>query len=119
MATPRSGLTESQKTARRAAREAHMRDTIRHFDTLPDSAGVRLPVVCALTGNSPATVWRHVRLSILPAPRKLSAKVTTWRVGDLRAVLNNPHPANDIDPAAHAREVGIAKRVAQNTATSG
>jgi predicted DNA-binding transcriptional regulator AlpA len=106
----RKVLTEAQKKARAWAREQHTRLVIQRFDTLPDSAGVRLPVVCALYGISDATVWRHVRLGILPAPRKLSVRVTTWRVGDLREALNKPHPANTIDPAAHARNAAVAKR---------
>ena len=32
-------------------------DALRHFDSLPDSASVRLPVVAALVGCSTATVW--------------------------------------------------------------
>jgi predicted DNA-binding transcriptional regulator AlpA len=54
------------------------------FDKLPDSAYVRLPVVAALKGISPATVWRWVKSSRLPAPSRLSPGVTAWRVGDLR-----------------------------------
>jgi predicted DNA-binding transcriptional regulator AlpA len=54
------------------------------FDKLPDAAHVRLPVVAALKGISPATVWRWVKSSRLPAPSRLSPGVTAWRVGDLR-----------------------------------
>jgi predicted DNA-binding transcriptional regulator AlpA len=77
----------AKATARKAARERHTRETIQHFDSLPDSAHVRLRVVCALRGCSPATAWRHVRINLLPAPRKLSPKITAWNVGELRAVL--------------------------------
>lgn len=55
-----------------------------HFDTLPDSAFVRLPVVAGLRGISTATVWRWVKAGRLPAPLRLSPGVTAWRVGDLR-----------------------------------
>jgi predicted DNA-binding transcriptional regulator AlpA len=105
-------LKAAKKAARKAARQARVRETLQQFATMPNEAGVRLPVVCALTGNSPATVWRHVRLGILPAPRKLSVKVTTWVVGDLREALKNPHPANTIDPAQHARNAAMVKRAA-------
>jgi predicted DNA-binding transcriptional regulator AlpA len=54
------------------------------FDQLPDAAHVRLPVVAALKGISPATCWRWVKAGRLPAPVKLSPGVTAWRVGDLR-----------------------------------
>ena len=58
-----------------------------HFDSLPDSAHVRLPIVAALRGSSPATVWRHVKAGLLPAPVKLGPNTTGWRVGELRAAL--------------------------------
>lgn len=63
-------------------------DALIHFESLPDTAHVRLPVVCALSACSPATVWRRVKGGMLPKPRKLSVRVTAWNVGELRACLN-------------------------------
>src|SRR6185437_10940558 len=83
-----SVLTQDQKAARRAARERNTRQSIEHFHTLPDSAGVRLPVVCAVFGISPATTWRWTKERRLPQPRRVSPKVTTWPVGALRELLN-------------------------------
>ncbi|MDR3453790.1 MAG: AlpA family phage regulatory protein [Rhodoferax sp.] len=62
-------------------------DALKYFDSLPDSANVRQPVVEALFGCSAATVWRMAKRGALPAPRKLSERVTAWNVGDLRKVL--------------------------------
>jgi predicted DNA-binding transcriptional regulator AlpA len=62
-------------------------DALRHFDSLPDSAHVRQPVVQALTSYSSATVWRRVKDGGLPRPHKLSERVTAWNVGELRAYL--------------------------------
>lgn len=62
-------------------------DALTNYDSLPDSAHVRLPVVRALVGCSSATVWRMVKKSTLPAPRKLSERVTAWNVGELRKAL--------------------------------
>ncbi len=59
-----------------------------NFDSLPDAANVRLPVVAALFACSPATVWRRVKSGVLPAPRKLSEGVTIWRVAELRKALS-------------------------------
>ena len=67
---------------------AHIPDALRNFDALPDSANVRLPVVCVLFGISAATAWRWVKKCALPAPRKLSEGVTAWNVGELRRALN-------------------------------
>jgi predicted DNA-binding transcriptional regulator AlpA len=60
---------------------------LKNFDLLPDSANVRQPVVQALYGCSAATVWRMVKRGALPAPRKLSQRVTAWNVGALRQAL--------------------------------
>ena len=62
-------------------------DALKNFDHLPDAANVREPVVAALYGCSHATVWRGVKAGRIPAPRKLSARVTAWNVGDLRRAL--------------------------------
>ncbi|MCS0589330.1 helix-turn-helix transcriptional regulator [Massilia norwichensis] len=39
---------------------------------------------------SPATLWRKVAAGQFPAPVKLSAGVTAWRVEDVRAWLDTP-----------------------------
>ncbi|MBS0586369.1 MAG: AlpA family phage regulatory protein [Proteobacteria bacterium] len=62
-------------------------DALKNFDSLPDSANVRQPVVQALYGCSSATIWRMVKRGTLPTPRKLSERITVWNVGDLRKAL--------------------------------
>lgn len=63
--------------------------TLQHFDSLPDSAHVRLPIVQALFACSPASVWRGVKAGRIPKPRKLSPRTTCWLVGELRSALAN------------------------------
>jgi predicted DNA-binding transcriptional regulator AlpA len=63
--------------------DATIPDALRHFDLLPDSASVRQPVVVALFGFSPATLWRRVKAGKVPAPKKDGA-ITSWNVGELR-----------------------------------
>jgi len=58
-----------------------------NFDSYADAGFVRQPVVQELFGVSAATVWRMVKRGTLPTPRKLSARVTAWNVGELRTVL--------------------------------
>ena len=58
-----------------------------NFDSLPDAAHVRQPVVEALFGCSAATIWRRVRDGRIPSPLKFSSRITAWNVGELRAVL--------------------------------
>jgi predicted DNA-binding transcriptional regulator AlpA len=58
-----------------------------NFDSLPDSAYVRLPVVKALFACSSASVWRGVAAGRIPKPKKLSPRTTCWNVGALRKSL--------------------------------
>lgn len=62
---------------------------LKHFDSLPDSAHVRVGVVAALCGVSIATIWRRARLGVFPRPRKLSDRVTAWNVAEIRHALNS------------------------------
>ena len=62
-------------------------DALKNFDSLPDSANVRCPVVQGLYSCSAATINRMVSRGELPAPRRLSRRVSAWNVGDLRKAL--------------------------------
>lgn len=81
-----------------------------HFDTLPDTARVALPVVSLITGRSPASVWRDVNAGRLPSPVKTGPRCTRWVVGDLRRWQRGEYPQADRAPlpkrqakdAAHA-----------------
>lgn len=64
------------------------------FDELPDSALVRQaqlvrdpkhPTRPAPLPFSPATLWRRVRDGGFVKPLRLGARITCWRVGDVRA----------------------------------
>jgi predicted DNA-binding transcriptional regulator AlpA len=57
------------------------------FSSLPDCANVALPVVCALLGRSPASIWRDVKAGRCPAPAKVGPRSTRWNVGELRKSL--------------------------------
>jgi hypothetical protein len=57
------------------------------FFALPDEAGARLPLVKEVLGCSAATVWRLVRQGKITAI-KISAGVTLFNVGTVRALLN-------------------------------
>lgn len=58
-----------------------------NFDSLPNSAYIRLPVLKALYGVSSATIWRGVKTGAIPKPSKLSERCTAWNVGQVRAAL--------------------------------
>ena len=65
-----------------------------NFDTLPDSAFIResqlvqspkRPDTPAPLPFSAPTLWRKAKAGTLPAPVKLSERVTAWNVGAVRA----------------------------------
>lgn len=67
------------------------------FDALPDSAFIREAqlVQSPKRPNSPAplpfsapTLWRKVKAGTFPKPHRLSERVTAWKVGDVRAWIN-------------------------------
>jgi predicted DNA-binding transcriptional regulator AlpA len=64
-------------------------ESLKDFDSLPDCAHVRLPVVQALFACHAATVWRRVKSGHIPAPKKLGSQVAAWNVGELRRALNS------------------------------
>ena len=68
--------------------KSQLSEALINFDQLPNSANVRLPVVMALYGISPATVWRNVKNGYIPKPQKLTVRTTVWNVGELRSALN-------------------------------
>lgn len=57
------------------------------FDSLPDDAYVRAPMVCFLYGISLATMWRWIAAGSIPKGYKIGPNTTAWRVGELRASL--------------------------------
>lgn len=61
-------------------------EAFKRFDSLPNTAFVRLPVVCELYGVSAATVWRMVAAGTLRT-HKLTPRTTTFNVGELRDAL--------------------------------
>ncbi|MBS1196489.1 MAG: Prophage regulatory [Proteobacteria bacterium] len=60
---------------------------LREFDNLPDSAHVRKSVLEFLYSCSGSTVIRRVHDGLLPAPHKLSPRISAWNVGELRRNL--------------------------------
>lgn len=79
--------------------------SIPSFDTLPDSALIReaclvqspkRPDRPAPLPFSGATLWRKVKAGTFPKPIKLGAKITAFRVGEVRAWLNSQPKATTV-----------------------
>ena len=56
------------------------------FDSLPDSAFIRLKLLIALriVPYSSSTLWRKVRSGEFPSPVKVSSGITAWEVWQVR-----------------------------------
>ena len=74
-----------------------LKAAIPSFDTMPDSAFIReaqlvqspkRPTTPAPLPFSAPTLWRKVAAGTFPAPFKLSARVTAWKVGAVREWIN-------------------------------
>ncbi|GGP24830.1 helix-turn-helix transcriptional regulator [Silvimonas amylolytica] len=50
-------------------------------------AGTQQHIASGILPFSSATLWRLIKAQKFPAPVKLSARVTAWRVEDIRAWL--------------------------------
>ncbi len=67
-----------------------MTNTYRKIDNLPADALLRLPEVIALVGLRRASIYARAAKQVFPAPVKLTAHASGWRVGDVRAWLADP-----------------------------
>jgi prophage regulatory protein len=69
---------------------------------LPAEGYVRLRTILALLPISHATWWRGVKSGRFPAPVRLGAKITAWRVADIRRLLAaiDAEGLSDFRPAA-------------------
>ena len=77
-----------QKDADHADQPDEPRRAAAKFESLPDQAIVRLPVVLDLTGLSRPTIWRRSADGSFPKPLKLGAtRAIGWRAGDVRRWL--------------------------------
>ena len=54
---------------------------------LPTHGFVRLPTILTVFPIGRSTWWAGVKAGRYPAPVKLGARVTAWRVEDIRALL--------------------------------
>lgn len=59
---------------------------MQNFDTLPDSALIRMRQLSEVLPLHKTTVWRRVKSGTFPAPvRFAEGRCTAWRVGDVRS----------------------------------
>jgi len=95
--SPRPQPRSPRKPQPTSARVERPTAAIPNFDDLPDTAWVRQsqlvrdpkhPTRPTPLPFSPATFWRLVASRKFPKPTKLSERVTAWKVGDVRAWIN-------------------------------
>ena len=95
--TPQTARKQQTKAAIPPAKLEQNTAQIPNFDDLPDTAWIRQsglvrdpkhPTRPTPLPFSPATFWRLIASHKFPQPTKLSARVTAWKVGEVRAWLN-------------------------------
>jgi len=69
--------------ATNASKQNKLAEQIKLFDSLPDCALVALPIVCAIRGRSPASIWRDVAAGRLAKPVSAGPHCTPRPKGDL------------------------------------
>ncbi|MEQ1870681.1 MAG: AlpA family phage regulatory protein [Vicinamibacterales bacterium] len=67
------------------------------LDVLPEVGFVRLPQILRVLPIGKSTWWAGVRIGKFPAPIKLGARVSVWRVQDIRALLISVGASSDPD----------------------
>lgn len=66
------------------------KQTTKQLSNLPEIGYVRLPQILAVLPMGKSTFWNRVKAGIYPKPKKLGAKISVWRVEDIRQILANP-----------------------------
>lgn len=62
------------------------------FPSLPDTGFLRLSSILAPRGPIPvskSTWWAGIKDGRFPKPVKLGARITVWRVADIRSLIDN------------------------------
>lgn len=75
--------------ARRVKARSQAMLTAKDFDTLPDSAYVRLQVAEVLLDCSASTIWRKIKQQVLPQPRRLGSNAALLNVGEMRKAIRS------------------------------
>jgi len=68
---------------------------VTRFDDLPDMALIQIrPLISyGILPYSATTIWRKCRSNEFPKPIKVSKGITAWKVGHIRAWLNEQEAA--------------------------
>lgn len=90
--TPVTSLEAERARRRSRAKSAgastERADLIRGFDQLPNEAMVDVEVVAAVEDAGQSTIWRRIKEDPdHPQPRRISARCTRFKVGEIRAYL--------------------------------
>lgn len=64
-------------------------------DSLPISGFMRLPEVLRLFPVSKSTWWAGIKEGRYPKPVKLGAKITAWRVEDIKTLIESMEGKNE------------------------
>lgn len=62
---------------------------IENFDSLPDSAYIRIKDLQVLLAMSESTIRRRIQAGLIPKAKNLSTRVAAYNVGEVRQALAN------------------------------
>jgi len=79
--------TQQTEFSAKTFRKSAVVETVKNFDSLPNSALIRYAHLELLLGLKRCTIWRWVRDGLLPEPLKRNGRAVGFRVGDVRAAL--------------------------------
>lgn len=65
-------------------------DQVKQVSKLPDEGYVRLAQILNVIPMGKSTWWNRVKDGVYPKPTKFGAKLSMWKVEDIRKILANP-----------------------------
>ena len=85
--TPSVSSAVGRAAERRAAR---VREAVALFNTLPDTAFIKVPAALALMGRGKTTYYEDVRKGLAPPVEKICGRASGVRAGEIRRWLKSP-----------------------------
>lgn len=83
-----------------------------NFDDLPDSAQIRIKTVTGVVSLSDPTIRRLMAIGMFPKSHRIGLRTTVWRVGDIRAWMNERAAAPVVPAAQHLARIPKRRKAA-------
>jgi prophage regulatory protein len=80
------------------------------FSELPPEAFLRLPEVIAVVSLKRSTIYDLIQRQKFPAPEKLTAHASGWRVGEIREWLHHPRNWQTVSERPHQAPAVVSSK---------